>query len=91
MKCSIMLHFIRVYTVCKGKKDLQIKEQIFFEKYNLTALDMYNGLSQVYCINQKEESISIQRVKHLEHRNLSKHLKNVLHSLNPMYEGLDGV
>ena len=21
MKCSIMLHFIRVYTVCKGKKD----------------------------------------------------------------------
>ena len=23
MKCSIVLHFIRVYTVCKGKKDIQ--------------------------------------------------------------------
>ena len=26
MKCSIMLHFIRVYTVCNGKKDFQTKE-----------------------------------------------------------------
>ena len=26
MKCSIMLHFISVYTICKGKKDLQTKE-----------------------------------------------------------------
>ena len=26
MKCSIMLHFIRVYTVFKGKKDLLTKE-----------------------------------------------------------------
>ena len=25
-----MLHFIRVYTVCKGKKDLQTKNTIFF-------------------------------------------------------------
>ena len=29
MKCCIMGHFIRVYTVCKGKKDLQTK------KYNI--------------------------------------------------------
>ena len=26
MKYSTMLHFIRVYTVCKGKKDLQTNE-----------------------------------------------------------------
>ena len=45
MKCSKMLHFTRVYTVCKGKKDLQTKEY-----NNLTPLDMYNGLSQAYCI-----------------------------------------
>ena len=45
-----MLHFIRVCTVCKGKKDIQTKEYILFSKYNLTHLDMYNGLSQVYCI-----------------------------------------
>ena len=25
MKCSIMLHFIRLYTVCQGKKDLKTK------------------------------------------------------------------
>ena len=28
-----------------------LKNTIFFENYNLTHLDMYNGLSQVYCIN----------------------------------------
>ena len=30
MKCSIVLHFIRVHTVCKCKKDLQTKEYNFF-------------------------------------------------------------
>ena len=29
MKCSIMLHFIRVYTVCKGKKDIKTKNTFF--------------------------------------------------------------
>ena len=39
-----MLHFIRVNTVCKGKKDLQKKDyNIFFENYNLTSLDIYIG------------------------------------------------
>ena len=34
----------------------------FLIYYNLTSLDMYNGLSQAYCIlNQKEESISIYK------------------------------
>ena len=27
-----MLHFIKVYTVCKGKKDLQTKEYNIFVK-----------------------------------------------------------
>ena len=31
----------------EGKIDLQT----MFENYSLTPLDMYNGLSQVYCIN----------------------------------------
>ena len=53
VKCSIMLHFIRVYTVCKGEKDNQTIKTIFFENYNLTPLDMYNGLLQVYCIKQE--------------------------------------
>ena len=47
-ECS---NFIRIYTVFKGKKDLLTKEyHISFEKYNLAHLDIYNGLSQVYCI-----------------------------------------
>ena len=54
MKCSIMLHFIRVYTVCKGKKDIQTKNMISFENYNLAPLVMYNGLSQVYCIKPED-------------------------------------
>ena len=41
IKCYIMRHFSRVYTVCKGKNDLQTKEYNFYENYNLTALDMY--------------------------------------------------
>ena len=42
MKCSIMLHFIRLDTVRKGKKkDLQTKENniFFFANYNVTPLD----------------------------------------------------
>ena len=33
-----------------GKKDLQTKRYNIFENYNLTFLDMFNGLFQVYCI-----------------------------------------
>ena len=32
------------------KKGLQTKEYNIFENFNLTPLDLYNGLSQVYCI-----------------------------------------
>ena len=36
---------------CKGKKNIfRQKNTIFFFNYNLTPLDMYNGISQVYCI-----------------------------------------
>ena len=61
MKCSIMLHFIRVYNVCKGEKDLQTKIQYYFN-YNPTPLDMYNGLSKVY-LYQKEVYISNKSVE----------------------------
>ena len=50
MKFSIMLHFIRVYTVFKDKKKSSDKKiPQFFSNYNLTPLDMY----QVYCIKPK--------------------------------------
>ena len=39
------------------------KKYIFFFNYNLTPLDMYNGLSQIDCIKPKGKSIGIQRVK----------------------------
>ena len=35
---------------CKRKKSLD-KNAIFFENYNLTSLDKYNDLFQVYCMN----------------------------------------
>ena len=34
----------------KVKKIFRQKNTIFFENYTLTHLDMYNGLSEVYCI-----------------------------------------
>ena len=40
MKCRIMRHFFRVFTV-------KIKKTIFCKNYHPTTLDMYNGLSQV--------------------------------------------
>ena len=48
--------FIRVYTLCKSKKGLQTRAQFFFENYNLTSLDIYNGLSQVYYIKPEENN-----------------------------------
>ena len=56
MKCSIMLHFILVYTVCKGKKISLQKHTIFFENYNRIPLDRCNGLSKVYCIQTRRKN-----------------------------------
>ena len=47
MKCCMMRYFIRVYTVCKGKKDLQTT--LFETKNpNLTPLDICNGPSHTF-------------------------------------------
>ena len=49
------LHFIRLYTAWKDKTIVGEKEYtlffFFFSKLQPDALDMYNGLSQVHCIN----------------------------------------
>ena len=58
MKCRMLRHFIWVYTVCLGKKDIQTKMQYVLLNYNLAPLDMYNGPLS----NQKENPINIQRV-----------------------------
>ena len=44
-------------------KNLHTKHTIFVINYD-SPLDMYNGLSQVCLSNEKEESISIERVKY---------------------------
>ena len=60
MKCKIMLHFIRVYTVCKGKKDLQTKEyNIFFKIITGQPQICTMDYPKLIVSNQKEESISI--------------------------------
>ena len=59
MKCSIMLHFISVYTVCKDKKDLLTKNTIYITGHPICTMDYHKFIVS----NQKEESISIQRVK----------------------------
>ena len=63
MKCSIMLHFIRVYTVCKGEKDIQTKEYDTLKIITLHPFIFTMDYPKVIASNQKEESISIQRVK----------------------------
>ena len=44
VKIQIAAFHQALHCLYLGKKDLH------FEQYNLTPLDMYNELSQVYCI-----------------------------------------
>ena len=63
MKCLLMRHFIRVYIV-KVKMIFRQKNTICFENYNLTPLDKCSMDHPKFIVsNQKEESISIERVK----------------------------
>ena len=56
MKCRIMLHFIRVYTVCRDKNDLQRKKHnIFLQNYNPSIYTMDHP--KFIVSNQTEESI----------------------------------
>ena len=59
-----MLHFIRVYTVCKDKKRSSDKSiQYFFKKYHSpTPLECTMDYPNYIVLNQKEYSISMQRV-----------------------------
>ena len=60
---SIRLHF-RSTVFVKVKKIFRQRNTIYFLYYNPTPLDMYIGLCPMFIVsNQKEESISIQRVK----------------------------
>ena len=47
----------------KKKEDIFRQKHNFFLNYTLTFLDMYNGISQVYCIKPEGESISLQSIK----------------------------
>ena len=58
MKCSMTLHFIRVYTVRKGKNIFRQKNTTWNPK--ICTIAKYKFVAS----NQKEESISIQRVKY---------------------------
>ena len=64
LKSHIMQHFIRVNTVCYGKKELQVQKYNIFRKVYLTSLYTYNGLSQVnncFKPESKNSLISIQK------------------------------
>ena len=55
VKAKMKLHFIRLYTACKDKTINRRRKRInfgfLFLKLQPDTLDMYNGLSQVHCIN----------------------------------------
>ena len=52
----------------------------FFQNYKLTTLEKYNGLSHI-ALNQKEESIGIQRVN--IQRVYGKPLNGYFYSVDP--------
>ena len=47
------------------KKIFRKKNTISSENCNLTPLDMFNGLSEVYCIKPEGRFTSIQRVNNM--------------------------
>ena len=60
---GIELHFIRVYTICKGKKDLMTKDYNIFLKIIISHPYICTMDYPKFIVsNQKEESISIQKV-----------------------------
>ena len=78
-----MWHFIRVGSTLfvKAKKIFRQKIQYFFENYNLTPLDMYNGLSQVYW------HIKLGRIKNpLVYKALRDHAKMIESMLKKVHQ-----
>ena len=64
MKCCIMQHFNRFYTVCKGKNYLQTKDSNIFSKLQRDTPEICTiDPSKHSELNKKEKFISIQRVK----------------------------
>ena len=60
MKCCIMQYFIKVYTICYGKIDLQTENTILFYN-NRTPLGIYTMDHPKFIVsNQNEEPISLQ-------------------------------
>ena len=55
MKCSIMLHFIRVYTVCKDKNDLQTKRCNIL--YGFYPLYMGNPYTDTFTNNADQDEM----------------------------------
>ena len=63
MKCCIMRHFIRVYTVCQAKNSLQRKKYNFYLEIIACDPMIYTmDHPKFIVLYQKEESISAKRV-----------------------------
>ena len=57
------LFYHGLHTLFVKVKRFLDKNTIFICNYNLIPIDMYNGLSEAYCIKPVGKSISMQRVK----------------------------
>ena len=76
MKCSIILHFIMVYTICWGQNNLQGQKSYIIRNSHLWPLKIYNGQSHPHCIylnvkihqNTKRIFKFLQWICHLFHR-----------------------
>ena len=47
-----------LHCLLRQKPSSEKENTILFAKYSLWPLNIYNGASQIYCVNQREESIS---------------------------------
>ena len=68
---QLRLHFIRVYTVCKGNHDLQTKEcNIVLKNCKLIPLDMYTVLSQILYQTRWANPLVYKGLRHTSKLNI---------------------
>ena len=79
MKCCIMQHFIRVYTVCYDKNNLQQKKYIFYLGIIVPDLSIYIQWTIPSLLNQTKKK------NPLGYKGLKKKLRNVLTLILPTF------
>ena len=74
MKCSIMLHFIRVYTVCKGKNE----SIMFYEGINTKVFRRSIAFANALVLTSRSSSFEYTMSVHAVHAGAERNVCNIV-------------